>query len=90
MPTPQSTTESHWHLKKEVQVGQLVSIFVFGITALLYITKMDQRIAIIEDKVLMQKERDDKQDARYSENIGHMNAQIDKIDSKLDRLIERK
>ena len=89
-PDRRTQTDTHWTLKKEVQISQVISIVVFALTGLLYITKMDQRIAIIEDKVLAQKDRDDKQDARYSENMGHMNSQIDKIDSKLDRLIERK
>ena len=89
MPTPPKQ-DTHWTIKREVQLGHVISTLVLAISAFGYITSMEKRIALMEDKVVAQKERDDKQDQRYSESIGHMNQQIDKIDSKLDRLIERK
>ena len=89
MPTQQKP-DTHWTIKREVQLGHVISTLVLAISAFGYITSMEKRIALMEDKVVAQKERDDKQDQRYSESIGHMNQQIDKIDSKLDRLIERK
>lgn len=89
MPTQQKQ-DTHWTIKREVQLGHVISTLVLAISAFGYITSMEKRIALMEDKVVAQKERDDKQDQRYSESIGHMNQQIDKIDSKLDRIIERK
>jgi len=89
MPTPPKT-DTHWTIKREVQLGHVISTIVLAASAFGYITSMEKRIALMEDKMVTQKERDDKQDQRYSETIGHMNQQIDKIDSKLDRLIERK
>ena len=88
-PDRRTQTDTHWTFKKEVQIGQIISIAVFAITGLLYITKMDQRIAIIEDKVVAQKDRDAGQDKQFSETIAHMANQVDKMDSKLDRLVER-
>lgn len=90
MPNQIKTDNTHWTIKREVQLGHVISTLILAISAFGYITSMEKRIALMEDKMVAQKERDDKQDLRYSETIGHMNNQIDKIDAKLDRLIERK
>jgi uncharacterized coiled-coil protein SlyX len=89
MPT-QKEENTHWTIKREVQLGHVISTILLAASAFGYITSMEKRIALIEDKIVMQKERDDRQDARYSENMGQMSMKIDKMDSKLDRLIERK
>ena len=89
MPT-QKEENTHWTIKREVQLGHVISTILLAASVFGYVTSMEKRIAIMEDKMINQKERDDKQDARFGEALGHMNAQIDKIDSKLDRLIERK
>jgi uncharacterized coiled-coil protein SlyX len=89
MPTQQKP-DTHWTIKREVQLGHVISTILLAASAFGYITSMEKRIALIEDKIVMQKERDDRQDARYSENMGQMSMKIDKMDSKLDRLIERK
>lgn len=78
-----------WHLKKEIQLGQIASILIFGLTGVFYVTTMDKRITVIESQLIAQKERDAGQDKAYSEAIAHLNAQMDRMDSKLDRLVER-
>jgi uncharacterized membrane protein YukC len=69
---------NQWHLKKEIQIGQILSVLVMSITGLFYITKMDQRIAIVETQLAAQKDHN-----------GQVEKTLDKLDSKLDRLIER-
>ena len=89
MPT-QKEENTHWTIKREVQLGHVISTILLAASAFGYITSMEKRIALIEDKFVTQKERDDRQDARFSENMGQMALKIDRMDSKLDRLIERK
>lgn len=81
---------NHWHLKKEVQLGQIISIVVFGLTGLFYVTKMDQRIAVIESQMSVQKDRDMLQDRQHSEALALIREQMNRMDGKLDRLVERK
>lgn len=86
-PTPAPT---HWHLKKEIQVGHVVTTLIFAMTGLIYVTKMDQRIAVIESQVAAQKERDMMQDKQHSEALSLIREQMNRMDGKLDRLVERK
>lgn len=79
----------HWTLKKEVQISQIVTVIMISVTALLYVTKMDQRLAIIEQHVIAQEKKDSSQDKAVGEGWARMDRRLDNMDSKLDRLIER-
>ncbi|NVN99295.1 MAG: hypothetical protein HXX17_08225 [Geobacteraceae bacterium] len=83
------SSDVHWTFKKELQLGHIISTVIFALTGLFYVTKMDQRIAIIETQVTAQKEKDSAQDKVYSEALQQIHAQMDRIDAKLDRLVER-
>ena len=67
-----------WHLKKEIQLGHLITTFTVAISAVVYISKIEQRVAVVESQMVMQRE---------SSSI--LRQQLDKINDKLDRLIER-
>lgn len=65
-------------MKKEIQLGHLITTATVAISAVLYISKIEQRVAIIETQIDSQRE-----------SAGLLRAQLEKIDAKLDRLIER-
>jgi hypothetical protein len=67
-----------WHLKKEIQVGHLITTITVALSAVIYINKIEQRVAVIESQVIYQKETADV-----------LRNQLEKINDKLDRLIER-
>lgn len=67
-----------WHFKKEIQLGHLLTTFTVAISAVVYITKVEQRVAVIESQMVTQRE---------SSQL--LRGQLDKINDKLDRLIER-
>lgn len=83
-------SDAHWTFKKEIQLTHVFSTLALALGAYAYISKMETRITLMEEKLIVQRERDDKQDIRYTEIVGNMKTQIEKMDSKLDRLIERK
>ena len=85
-----AATDAHWTFKKEIQLTHVISTVLLAVSAWGYISNMEKRIAIMEDKILAQRERDEKQDLRYKEGLEHISNQVDRMDSKLDRLIERK
>lgn len=68
-----------WHFKKEIQLGHLLTTVTVAISAVIYITKVEQRVAVIETQMVAQ---------RDSSTL--LRAQLDKINDKLDRLIERR
>lgn len=67
-----------WHFKKEVQLGHLITTFTIAISAVVYINKIEERVSIVESQIANQKE------------TGILfRLQLEKINDKLDRLIER-
>lgn len=79
-----------WHIKREVQISHLLATVSVVFSVIWYAGKLEQRIALIEQAILMQRDRDTSQDATSNATVEQMRRQLDKIDTKLDRLIESK
>ena len=67
-----------WHLKKEIQVTHIVSTLMLMGAVFAYVGKIDQRLTIVETQLMAQREASVIQ-----------RAQLERMDAKLDRLIER-
>ena len=67
-----------WHLKKEIQVTHVVSTLLLVGAVFAYVSKVDQRLAIVETQLIAQR------DAAAVQRV-----QLERMDAKLDRLIER-
>ncbi len=67
-----------WHLKKEIQVTHVVSTLLLVGAVFAYVSKIDQRLTIVETQLMAQR------DASVIQR-----AQLERMDAKLDRLIER-
>ena len=77
-----------WHLKKEIQLGHLITTATVAVSVILYIAKVEQRVAVIEAQIVAQHERDKVLEERTAEAMRATRAQLDRIDSKIDRLVE--
>jgi hypothetical protein len=77
-----------WHIKREIQIGHLVSTAVVAFSVIWYAGKLEQRVALVEQSVSLQKERDATQDIQAAAAQAQINAQLARIDAKLDRIIE--
>ena len=67
-----------WHLKKEIQLTHVISTLVLVGAVLAYVSKIEQRLTIVETQLLSQRD-----------TAVLQRAQLEKMDAKLDRLIER-
>ncbi len=67
-----------WHLKKEIQVTHVVSTLLLVGAVFAYVSKVDQRLTVVETQLVAQR------DAAMVQR-----AQLERMDAKLDRLIER-
>ena len=83
------TSRQPWHIKREIQLGHIVTTITVAVAAVVYIGKLEQRIALVEERLVAQRERDTQQDKVTSDALATMRAQLERIDVKLDRLIER-
>lgn len=83
-----------WHLKKEFQVGQLVTILTVAVSVLYYITGLEKRITLLEAADVTISSRMIERDAAYnrdrSEFRGEVLSKFQLIDSKLDALLSRR
>jgi hypothetical protein len=73
-----SEQPERWHLKKEIQVTHIVSTLMLVGAVFAYVSKIDQRLTIVETQLMAQR------DASMIQR-----AQLERMDAKLDRLIER-
>lgn len=73
-----SDHQERWHLKKEIQLGHLITTFSVALSAVFYINKIEQRLSVVETQVLAQRE-----------SAALLRSQLERMDAKLDRLIER-
>lgn len=85
--------DSRWHLDKKVPIsiiGVLLFQFAGGIW---FISKLDARIAALESmtivQVATQHDRDQQQDKQVTDAITLVRSQLERMDDKLDRIIER-
>lgn len=85
--TPRPITD-HWHIKKEVQIGHILTTLSVAFSVIWYAGKLEQRIALVEKSVITQEKRDDAQDNATNAAVSQIRAQFDRIDAKLDRIIE--
>jgi hypothetical protein len=81
--------ETSWHLSKSVPVTLIVAIIAQTGALIWFISKIDSRITSLESTVILQRERDNSQDAAQREALSSLRSDIREVDRKLDRLIER-
>lgn len=67
-----------WHLKKEIQITHVFTTLALVGAVFAYVSKVDQRLTIVETQLAAQREASVIQ-----------RAQLERMDAKLDRLIER-
>ena len=84
-----SPQPAQWHLKKEIQLGHLITTLTIGASVAAYVLKMEQRIALVEQQVTQQHERDARQDDLTNNDLTLLRHQLEKLDSKLDRLNDK-
>ena len=85
--------EGQWHLKKEVQLGHLLTSAVMLGSALIFVAGIERRLSILESQQLTavsaQRERDSQQDRQASEAVSLVRTDIQSLSLKIDRLFER-
>ncbi len=78
-----------WHLDKRVPISIIATLFAQLAVGIWFVSKLESRVESLERGAVAQQVRDDKQDLALLDGTAAMNARLDRIDGKLDRLIER-
>ena len=77
-----------WHLKKEIQVGHLISSVVMFVGAMLYVGDIKKDVEVLKAGAAAQAKTDERQDGATKEAVHLLREQLRAMDGKLDRLIE--
>jgi hypothetical protein len=83
-----AASRTRWHLKREVQLGHIITTVTVFMSAIGAYYKMDARITLNEVEMRQQKEFLSAQDSATMASVVQLRTQLDKIEAKLDRLIE--
>jgi hypothetical protein len=86
-PTPQQQPE-RWHIKREIQIGHLITTLTIAAAVLIYAQKIEQRVALLEEKSQTQSARDARQDEHSRDTAVLLRDQLTRLEGKIDRLIE--
>lgn len=76
---------THWLQHNAVQISHIITtVAIFG-SALLYVTSMDKRIAVLEKHVISVEQRVDKQENYLQRGLDDVKQSVNRIDIKIDR-----
>lgn len=78
-----------WHLKREVNLSHLAATVTLALGLISWGNKIDNRITSIEAQVSFQKEILDSQQVRTAQLFDQLSSRLQRIEDKLDRVIER-
>lgn len=86
-----STNEKNvdWHLDRRLQITHILSTLALGIGAVLYVGDIRKDVEVLKVQTAAQIARDAGQDKTNEQERNESQARLDRIDAKLDRLLER-
>ena len=88
------TDDGRWHLKKEIQLGHVFTTVTVAFSCFVYVNKIENRLAIVERQtevaVTAQRDRDERQDKSTADLVAMLRTQLERMESKLDRIVEKK
>ena len=79
-----------WHIRKEIQVGHLLTTLLIAASVMTYVFSIERRMALAEREIQTLHESDEMQKAANGEAIRLLRNQLDRIDAKLDRVLEER
>jgi hypothetical protein len=82
--------KDEWHLDRRLQITHILSTAAMVVGATLYLGDIRKDVEVLKSQQAVQAVRDQKQDADQVELKRDLQGQFEKIDAKLDRLIEAK
>lgn len=82
--------QSAWRINKNINIVDLFTMIALCLTAVLYLSRIEQRVAVVESHQAVQKERDERQDRALEASLMLVRESVNKLESKIDRLIDSK
>ena len=81
--------DTGWHLDKKVPIGLIIAMIVQVVGVTLYFAEIKKDVELLKADVVTLHTRDNKVEADLRDSIDLIRGQILRMETKLDRLIER-
>ena len=81
--------DTGWHLKKEVNISLIISVFGIAVACVTGYTDLKRDIALIQADMVVMHTKELSLETADDKNMTLMRTMIERMDAKLDRLIER-
>lgn len=82
--------DEQWHLDKKVPLSLIFAMIVQAAMVLWAVAGIRGDVEILKVKLQAQTSRADKQDQSSAESLSLIRGQLDKMENKLDRALERR
>jgi 3-deoxy-D-manno-octulosonate 8-phosphate phosphatase KdsC-like HAD superfamily phosphatase len=79
-----------WHLDRRLQITHILSTLSLGVGAVLYVGDIRKDVDVLKAKEVAQAARDQRQDSDVAARQQDLQSRLERIDEKLDRLIENR
>jgi hypothetical protein len=83
-------TPERWKIKKEVSLADLLSFACAALAVVYAYTTLDKRVTVVELSAIEQKAKNTIQDEEALRTQARIDVQLDRLNTKVDRLLERK
>ena len=83
-------TKESWHLDKKVPLSLIFAMLIQAAMVIWAVADIKKDVEILKSRVTTQQDRDDRQDQSMSDAVQRFVSRLERIDSKLDRLIEKR
>jgi len=77
-----------WHLDKKVPLSLIFAMLVQAAMVILAISDIKKDVEVLKAQTISQRDRDDRSERVTSETFQLLRNQLDKMDQKLDRVLE--
>lgn len=77
-----------WHLDRRLQITHILSTLTLGVGAVLYVGDIRKDVEVLKAQTALQAARDQRQDQDIATRQQDLQTRLDRIDEKLDWLIE--
>lgn len=79
-----------WHLDKKVPLSLIFAMLVQAGMVIVAIADIKKDVEVLKDQRVSQRERDERQDKFTADALQLLRQQLEKMDVKLDRLVENR
>jgi len=85
-----TTQKESWHLDKKVPLSLIFAMLIQAAMVVWAVADIKKDVEVLKSQVVQQHDRDERQDKSVAEAVQQFVSRLERMDLKLDRLIEKR